>query len=88
VALFEYATAGRRQEAWDLYRWFLPLLRMGAVPRFVQLIKLVQEMTGMGSARVRPPRLELSGGELRLARQAIQQALDHRSKLTVTAGVR
>jgi dihydrodipicolinate synthase/N-acetylneuraminate lyase len=88
VALFEYATAGRRQEAWDLYRWFLPLLRTGAVPRFVQLIKLVQEMTGMGSARVRPRRLELSGGELRLARQAIQQALDHRSKLTVTAGVR
>jgi hypothetical protein len=31
-----------------LYRWFLPLLRMGTVPNFVQLIKLVQAEAGTG----------------------------------------
>jgi 1-pyrroline-4-hydroxy-2-carboxylate deaminase len=33
------------------------------VPKFVQLIKLVQEEVGHGNARVRPPRLELEGAE-------------------------
>ena len=41
-----------------LYEWFLPLLRLDTVPKFVQLIKLVQEVVGMGSSRVRPPRLQ------------------------------
>ncbi len=63
VVLFDLARAGRRDEAWALYRWFLPLLRLDVVPKFVQLIKLVQQEVGMGSERVRPPRLELVGGE-------------------------
>ncbi len=61
VQLFELAREGRREDTTALYRWFLPLLRMDTVPEFVQLIKLVQQEVGMGSERVRPPRLPLIG---------------------------
>ena len=44
-----------------LPRDFLPLLRMDAVPEFVHLVKLCQQEFGLGSERVRPPRLVLSG---------------------------
>lgn len=63
VRLFELAQRGPSKELETLYAWFLPLLRLDTVPKFVQLIKLVQEEVGTGSARVRPPRLELSGAE-------------------------
>jgi dihydrodipicolinate synthase/N-acetylneuraminate lyase len=73
VALFDLARAGRHAEAEALYRWFLPLLRLDVVPKFVQLIKLVQQEAGLGSERVRPPRLPLVGAErdevLRLVRE-------------------
>ena len=71
VALFDYAMSGQHEKARELYEWFLPLLRMDTVPKFVQLIKLVQEEVGMGSARVRPPRLQLAGHELEDARRVI-----------------
>ncbi len=60
-----------------LYTWFLPLLRLDTTPKFVQLIKLAQEMVGLGSSRVRPPRLELVDAELDGARRVIQHALAH-----------
>ena len=75
VELFNLATAGEHAKAFDLYRWFLPLLRMDTVPKFVQLIKLVQEEVGMGNARVRPPRLVLEGTELKEAKQVVAAAL-------------
>lgn len=78
VDLFQLATDGRLDEARDLYEWFLPLLRMDTVPKFVQLIKLVQEKVGMGSSRVRPPRLELAGRELDEALAVIDRSLDTR----------
>ncbi|MBV8672933.1 MAG: dihydrodipicolinate synthase family protein, partial [Acidobacteriaceae bacterium] len=86
VALFDSAIQGRTREAFDLYRWFLPLLRMDTVPKFVQLIKLVQQETGHGSARVRPPRLELIGDELAAARETIREALRTRPVVTAQAG--
>jgi len=64
VDLFNYAMAGEKKKVRELYEWFLPLLRLDTVPKFVQLIKLVQEKVEMGNARVRPPRLELIGVEL------------------------
>jgi 4-hydroxy-tetrahydrodipicolinate synthase len=64
VQLFNYAMNGETEKARELYEWFLPLLRLDTVPKFVQLIKLVQDKVGMGNARVRPPRLELTGTEL------------------------
>ena len=78
VSLFNHGIQGDHEKAFDLYRWFLPLLRMDTVPKFVQLIKLVQAEVGMGNARVRPPRLELTGTELEETRQIIKAALQSR----------
>ncbi len=75
VRLFELARDGRLDEAFELYEWFLPLLRLDTVPKFVQLIKLVQREVGRGSARVRAPRLELTGDELQQSLELIGQAL-------------
>jgi 4-hydroxy-tetrahydrodipicolinate synthase len=75
VVLFEMARAGKWRELEALYHWFLPLLKMDTVVKFVQLIKLVQQHTGMGSAVVRAPRLQLSGVELAEAEHAIRLAL-------------
>jgi 4-hydroxy-tetrahydrodipicolinate synthase len=81
VDLFNYATKGESEKAFKLYQWFLPMLRMDTVPKFVQLIKLVQQEVGMGSARVRPPRLEVVGAELEQARAIIHTALNNRPRL-------
>jgi 4-hydroxy-tetrahydrodipicolinate synthase len=75
VALFNYAMERDREKAMRLYKWFLPLLRMDTVPKFVQLIKLVQQEVGMGNTRVRPPRLELAGAELDEALEIIRHIL-------------
>ena len=75
VALFDLAIAGKKEEAFALYRWFLPLLRLDTVSKFVQLIHLVQHETGTGNARVRPPRLEVTGAELDETRAIISHAL-------------
>jgi dihydrodipicolinate synthase/N-acetylneuraminate lyase len=61
VAVFEAARDGNRERAAELYRWFLPLLRLDVVPEFVQLIKLVQAEVDMGSERVRLPRRPVTG---------------------------
>ena len=81
VELFDLAERGESEKAFELYRWFLPLLRMDTVPKFVQLIKLVQEEVGMGNARVRPPRLILSGPELDEAKAIVAAALANRPSL-------
>jgi 4-hydroxy-tetrahydrodipicolinate synthase len=88
VALFDYAINGEHEKARELYYWFLPLLRMDTVPKFVQLIKLVQQEVGMGSMRVRPPRLELVGEELEEARRVIRQALDTRIERSTSSAAR
>jgi len=78
VDLFNLARQGRTAEAFELYRWFLPLLRMDTVPKFIQLIKQVQQEAGVGSARVRAPRLEVEGAELAATRKAFVYAQNHR----------
>jgi 4-hydroxy-tetrahydrodipicolinate synthase len=75
VALFNRAISGKREEAFALYRWFLPLLRMDTVPKFVQLIHQVQQETGTGNSRVRPPRMQVTGAELEEARAIVLEAL-------------
>ena len=82
VDLFNFAISGQREKAIELYNWFLPLLRMDTVPKFVQLIKLVQQEVGMGNARVRPPRLELVGTELQEALDVIRHALATHPQIT------
>lgn len=83
VRVYELAAAGRFKEALALYHWFLPLLRLDTVPKFVQLIKLVQTEVGRGSAVVRPPRLELVGEELDDALAVIRRQLALRADVMV-----
>lgn len=80
VELFNFGVRGENERAFELYRWFLPLLRMDTVPKFVQLIKLVQAEVGMGNSRVRPPRLELTGEELERTKKIIHDALQERAQ--------
>ena len=84
VELFNLALAGKHEQAFALYRWFLPLLRMDTVPKFVQLIKWVQGETGTGSATVRAPRLELQGAELTAAQKTLSVALANRPAVKST----
>jgi len=81
VRLFELAKAGKQEEAFELYRWFLPLLRLDTVPKFVQLIKWVQEQAGVGYARVRAPRLELRGADLADVKAVFERAKATRAKI-------
>ncbi|MEI2453591.1 MULTISPECIES: dihydrodipicolinate synthase family protein [Lysobacter] len=74
VRLFELARDGGARAAQELYAWFLPLLRLDTVPKFVQLIKLVQEQVGLGSERVRAPRMALEGAERAAALVVIERA--------------
>jgi len=78
VDLFNLAMKGEMDKAFELYNWFLPLLRLDTVPKFVQLIKLVQQEVGMGNPRVRPPRMELIGEELAETQALIRAALKNR----------
>ena len=81
VRLYELAREGGADAAMDLYAWLLPLLRMDTVPKFVQLIKLMQERVDMGSERVRAPRLVVEGAERDAALQVIDRAIATRPGL-------
>jgi len=78
MRLFDLAAAGRLAEARALYEWFLPLLRLDTVTKFVQLIKLVQAEVGWGSEAVRPPRLPLAGAEREAVLALIRERLARR----------
>jgi 1-pyrroline-4-hydroxy-2-carboxylate deaminase len=78
--LFNLAINDESDKAFELYRWFLPLLRMDTVPNFVQLIKLLQSEMGIGNSRVRPPRLELAGSELAETKKLIRETLQSKPR--------
>ena len=81
VALYNHAMRGDTKKADALYRWFLPLLRLDTVNKFVQLIKLVQQEVGWGHERVRAPRCVLAGAERKAALETLRIALKNRPKL-------
>lgn len=81
VALYRHATRGEAKKTSELYEWFLPLLRMDTVNKFVQLIKLVQQEVGMGHERVRAPRCVLAGAERKAALDTLKIALKNRPAL-------
>jgi 4-hydroxy-tetrahydrodipicolinate synthase len=83
VDLFNLARSGNSKAAFELYRWFLPLLRMDTVPKFIQIIKQVQQEASVGCARVRPPRLEVIGKELEETRAAFRTAQENRPAAAV-----
>ncbi|MCB1131119.1 MAG: dihydrodipicolinate synthase family protein, partial [Verrucomicrobiae bacterium] len=78
VKLLELALANKIEEAMPIYTWMLPMLRMDTVVKFVQLIKLQQNLASggkFGNNRVRAPRLELVGAELAEATAIIEKAI-------------
>lgn len=75
VRLFDLARDGGYEAAADLYHWFLPMLRLDTVPKFVQLIKLAQQCVDLGSERVRAPRLVVEGAERAAALKVIEYAI-------------
>jgi len=80
MRLWRLATAGRWEEARDLYRWFTPVLHLDCHVKLVQYIKLAQAMAGLGTETVRAPRLTLEGEERQRIADIVQRALDSRPK--------
>ena len=81
------AQAQARSAADALYRWFLPLLTLDTVPKFVQLIKLVQAEVGRGTEGVRAPRLALVGAEREATLALIRERLACRPALPALASL-
>lgn len=75
VRLFRLAQSGASAAAFELYRWFLPLLRLDTRVDFVQWIKLVQAEVGMGSEVVRAPRRPIEGVERETGLAMIRERL-------------
>lgn len=78
VRLWELCRDNRWSEARELYEWFLPLLHLDIGPKFVQQIKLVEALMGVGSAKVRAPRLQLTEADASRVEQVLQEALAKR----------
>ncbi len=78
VRMYELMRAEQWAEARVIYEWFLPMLHLDIGPKFVQQIKLVEEIVGVGTARVRSPRLELTKSDARQVHKIVQHALANR----------
>jgi len=81
VRIWELCQAGRSAEARELYEWFLPLLHLDIGPKFVQQIKLVEALMGVGSAKVRAPRLQLTEAEATRVEKILADALEQRPEI-------
>ena len=75
MTLYQLMMDGRWEQARQLYEWFLPLLHLDIGNKFVQKIKLVEELHGVGSATVRAPRLELIGDEADQVKSVYREAM-------------
>lgn len=82
VAIFKLAQQGRYEEAKEIWRWFLPLLRLDTIPTLVQCIKLCEQLAGRGSEVTRPPRLTLTGEERTQVEKLYNEALASRVDLS------
>ncbi len=81
VAVYNLVKAGKLQEALEIYQWFLPLLELDIHPKLVQYIKLAEQVAGIGTEWVRPPRLTLIGEERAKVENIIKRGLEHRPQL-------
>ncbi|MGO9262028.1 MAG: dihydrodipicolinate synthase family protein [Bryobacteraceae bacterium] len=79
--LWDLATAGRWEQARELYRWYTPLLHLDTKVKLVQYIKLAMAEAGLGSEIVRAPRLPLIGAEREEILAIIRHAIDTRPAL-------
>ena len=82
VAIWKLAQQGRFNEAREIWRWFLPLLRLDTVPKLVQCIKLCEQLAGRGSELTRPPRMPLTGAERKNVERIFKQAMEQQIDLT------
>ncbi len=81
VRLYNLMSAGKWAEARVLYEWFLPLLHLDIGPKFVQQIKLIEALRGVGTAHVRPPRLSLDAHETARIEAIYEEAMANRPDL-------
>jgi 4-hydroxy-tetrahydrodipicolinate synthase len=81
VRMYELMQAGDWKQARALYDWFLPLLALDTGPLFIHQIKLVEELVGVGSARLRAPRLQLPASRVTEIREILAAALKSRPTL-------
>ena len=81
VAIYELVQASRRNEALEIYRWFLPLLELDINSKLVQNIKLAEVATGIGTENVRAPRLALIGEERKRVLGIIERGMATRPEL-------
>ena len=81
MRLWNLTQAGRWDEARELYQWFLPLLHLDVGPKFIQQIKLVESLMGVGSAKVRAPRLQLLEREASVVEKTLNDALENRPRV-------
>jgi 4-hydroxy-tetrahydrodipicolinate synthase len=80
--IWNLATAGRWDEAREIYRWYMPLLHLDTRIKLVQCIKLAMAETGLGSETTRPPRLALEGAEREEVLGIIRRAISTRPDLS------
>jgi 1-pyrroline-4-hydroxy-2-carboxylate deaminase len=76
--LFRTCREGPAEEARAYFEWFLPLLRYDSEVKFVQRIKCVAELSGVGSSRVRPPRQGLCVAEREETENVLRSVRAHR----------
>lgn len=81
LRMWDLAVQGSWEEARALYRWFMPLLHLDDHPKLVQYMKLIVQECGLGSERVRPPRLPLTGEERAHVLGLIHTAIETRPDL-------
>lgn len=81
VELYNLVMQGEIDKAVTLYRWIMPVLHLDVDIKLVQYIKLANQMTGLGSEWVRPPRLPLVGDERGVIERIIQDVIESRPAL-------
>jgi dihydrodipicolinate synthase/N-acetylneuraminate lyase len=81
VAIYKLVRAGNIKEATAIYRWFMPLLELDIHPKLVQYIKLAEAQTGIGTEKVRGPRLPLEGDERKRILKIINDGIASRPNL-------
>ena len=81
VAIYRLMRTGNYAEALKIYRWFLPLLELDIHFKLVQYIKFAATQTGLGSAYVRAPRLQIEGEEREKIMTIVNESIDTRPEL-------
>ena len=86
--LWDLTSAGRWEQALEVYRWYTPLLHLDTHVKLVQNIKLAMAECGLGSETVRAPRLPLVGQEREHVLGIIRKAIETRPRLASSSPVR